>query len=134
MSDTNKKVTIWDAESWRIYKRLLGYTRRYWIVGLISLVGMLGSKTFTFGPRSGRGAADAPPAPISSAHSASADSETTFEPIGGLPSRRLLQRLLRPRLPGPDRAHSGPRQPVDYGFTVPPTVVSTEIEVTGGGV
>ena len=41
MSDTNKKVTIWDAESWRIYKRLLGYTRRYWIVGLISLVGML---------------------------------------------------------------------------------------------
>ncbi len=41
MSDTNKKVTIWDAESWRVYKRLLGYTRRYWIVGLISLVGML---------------------------------------------------------------------------------------------
>jgi subfamily B ATP-binding cassette protein MsbA len=39
--DKNKKTTIWDAESWRIYKRLLGYTRRYWVVGLISLVGML---------------------------------------------------------------------------------------------
>jgi len=41
VSDKNKKTTIWDAESWRIYKRLLGYTRRYWVVGLISLVGML---------------------------------------------------------------------------------------------
>ena len=39
MSD--KRTTIWDAESWRIYKRLLGYTRRYWVVGLISLFGML---------------------------------------------------------------------------------------------
>jgi subfamily B ATP-binding cassette protein MsbA len=39
--DKNKKVTIWDAESWRIYKRLLGYTWRYWVVGLISLFGML---------------------------------------------------------------------------------------------
>ncbi|HWX67804.1 MAG TPA: lipid A export permease/ATP-binding protein MsbA [Rhodanobacter sp.] len=41
MIDKNKKVTIWDAESWRIYKRLLGYTWRYWVVGLISLFGML---------------------------------------------------------------------------------------------
>ena len=39
MSDN--KVAIWDAESWRLYKRLLGYTRRYWAVGLIALVGML---------------------------------------------------------------------------------------------
>jgi subfamily B ATP-binding cassette protein MsbA len=41
VSDTNKRVTIWDAESWRTYKRLLGYTWRYWAVGLISLFGML---------------------------------------------------------------------------------------------
>jgi ATP-binding cassette, subfamily B, bacterial MsbA len=41
VSDANKRVTIWDAQSWRIYKRLLGYTRRYWLVGLISLFGML---------------------------------------------------------------------------------------------
>lgn len=41
MSDPHKKVTIWDAESWRIYKRLLGYTWRYWAVGLVSLFGML---------------------------------------------------------------------------------------------
>jgi ATP-binding cassette, subfamily B, bacterial MsbA len=41
VSDASKRVTIWDAESWRIYKRLLGYTRRYWVVGLISSVGML---------------------------------------------------------------------------------------------
>jgi lipid A export permease/ATP-binding protein MsbA len=41
VSDATKKVTIWDAESWRIYKRLFGYTRRYWAMGLISLVGML---------------------------------------------------------------------------------------------
>ena len=39
MSD--KKTTIWDAETWRVYRRLLGYTRRYWVMGLISLVGML---------------------------------------------------------------------------------------------
>jgi len=41
VSDANKKVAIWDAESWRIYKRLLGYTWRYWMVGLVSLFGML---------------------------------------------------------------------------------------------
>ena len=35
------RTTIWDAESWRIYKRLLGYTRHYWGVGLIALLGML---------------------------------------------------------------------------------------------
>ncbi len=39
MSST--RTTIWDAESWRIYKRLLGYTRRYWAVGLIAILGML---------------------------------------------------------------------------------------------
>ncbi|MDE2316426.1 MAG: lipid A export permease/ATP-binding protein MsbA [Xanthomonadaceae bacterium] len=35
------RTTIWDAESWRIYKRLLGYSRRYWAVGLIAMLGML---------------------------------------------------------------------------------------------
>ncbi len=35
------KTGVWDAESWRVYKRLLGYSRRYWAIGLIALVGML---------------------------------------------------------------------------------------------
>ena len=39
MSD--QKSGVWDAESWRIYKRLLGYSARYWPIGLIALVGML---------------------------------------------------------------------------------------------
>lgn len=34
------KVSLWDAESRRVYGRLLGYTRRYWAVGLVALVGM----------------------------------------------------------------------------------------------
>jgi subfamily B ATP-binding cassette protein MsbA len=34
------KTSAWGAASWRVYKRLLGYTRRYWAVGLIALVGM----------------------------------------------------------------------------------------------
>ena len=38
---SEKKTTIWDAETWRVYRRLLGYTRRYWVMGLISLTGML---------------------------------------------------------------------------------------------
>jgi subfamily B ATP-binding cassette protein MsbA len=29
------------CQSWRIYKRLLGYSARYWPIGLIALVGML---------------------------------------------------------------------------------------------
>jgi subfamily B ATP-binding cassette protein MsbA len=37
---SSQKTGVWDAESWRIYRRLLGYTRRYWAVGLITLVGM----------------------------------------------------------------------------------------------
>ncbi|MBA2078611.1 lipid A export permease/ATP-binding protein MsbA [Rhodanobacter sp. PCA2] len=35
------KTAIWDAHTWAVYKRLLGYTRRYWAVGLVSLVGMI---------------------------------------------------------------------------------------------
>lgn len=34
------KTSAWGAASWRVYRRLLGYTRRYWAVGLIALVGM----------------------------------------------------------------------------------------------
>jgi subfamily B ATP-binding cassette protein MsbA len=35
------KVGVWDAQSWRVYKRLLSYTRRYWAIGLVALVGMV---------------------------------------------------------------------------------------------
>ncbi|MDW2982525.1 MAG: lipid A export permease/ATP-binding protein MsbA [Rhodanobacter sp.] len=34
------RTGVWDAESLRIYRRLLGYTARYWLVGLVTLVGM----------------------------------------------------------------------------------------------
>ncbi|MFC5435356.1 lipid A export permease/ATP-binding protein MsbA [Rhodanobacter umsongensis] len=37
---SSQKTAVWDAESWRIYRRLLGYTRRYWAIGLVTLVGM----------------------------------------------------------------------------------------------
>ena len=33
------KVSLWDAESRRTYKRLLGYSARYWPVALITIVG-----------------------------------------------------------------------------------------------
>ena len=35
-----KKASVWDAATWRTYKRLLGYTRRYWVVGMVSILGM----------------------------------------------------------------------------------------------
>jgi len=31
---------VWGAESLRIYRRLLGYTGRYWLIGLVTLAGM----------------------------------------------------------------------------------------------
>ncbi|MHB1059702.1 MAG: lipid A export permease/ATP-binding protein MsbA [Rhodanobacter sp.] len=34
------KTGVWDAESRRVYARLLGYTRPYWAVGLLALLGM----------------------------------------------------------------------------------------------
>ena len=34
------RVGVWDAESLRIYGRLLGYTGRYWLIGLVTLAGM----------------------------------------------------------------------------------------------
>jgi len=37
---TGKKVAIWDAHTRQIYKRLLGYTRRFWVVGVIAIIGM----------------------------------------------------------------------------------------------
>jgi subfamily B ATP-binding cassette protein MsbA len=37
---SSQKTGVWDAQSWRVYRRLLGYTRRYWAIGLITLIGM----------------------------------------------------------------------------------------------
>ncbi|OOG57201.1 lipid A export permease/ATP-binding protein MsbA [Rhodanobacter sp. C03] len=38
---SSQKAGVWDADSWRVYKRLLGYSRKYWAIGLIALVGMI---------------------------------------------------------------------------------------------
>lgn len=35
-----RKVAVWDAETLRVYKRLLGYTRRWWMIGAIAILGM----------------------------------------------------------------------------------------------
>jgi len=37
---TPRKTSVWDADTWRVYKRLLGYTRRWWVVGVIAIAGM----------------------------------------------------------------------------------------------
>jgi subfamily B ATP-binding cassette protein MsbA len=34
------RTAIWDAHTWAVYKRLLGYTKRYWAVGAVAVVGM----------------------------------------------------------------------------------------------
>lgn len=39
MSEGKTKVALWDAESRRVYKRLLGYSARYWPVALIAIIG-----------------------------------------------------------------------------------------------
>jgi ATP-binding cassette, subfamily B, bacterial MsbA len=39
MSEGSKKVSLWDAESRRTYKRLLGYSSRYWPVVLVTIIG-----------------------------------------------------------------------------------------------
>ncbi|PXV60821.1 ATP-binding cassette, subfamily B, MsbA [Dyella jiangningensis] len=39
MSDGKKKVALWDAKSRQVYKRLLGYSARYWPVILIAIFG-----------------------------------------------------------------------------------------------
>ena len=38
---SHPKSRLWNAESWGIYKRLLGYSRRYWAIGMVAFVGML---------------------------------------------------------------------------------------------
>ncbi|WEN14059.1 lipid A export permease/ATP-binding protein MsbA [Rhodanobacter sp. AS-Z3] len=38
---SERKGGVWNAESRRVYSRLLGYTRRYWVVGLLAMVGMV---------------------------------------------------------------------------------------------
>ena len=37
---TARKLALWDADTLRVYKRLLGYTRRWWLVGVIAIFGM----------------------------------------------------------------------------------------------
>lgn len=37
---SGKKVALWDANSRRVYKRLLGYSARYWPVAVIAILGM----------------------------------------------------------------------------------------------
>jgi ATP-binding cassette, subfamily B, bacterial MsbA len=41
MSERKKKVALWDAESRRVYKRLLAYSSRYWPVLLVAIVGFV---------------------------------------------------------------------------------------------
>jgi subfamily B ATP-binding cassette protein MsbA len=38
---SSDKVPIWDAHTRQIYKRLLGYTCRLWMVVVIALIGMV---------------------------------------------------------------------------------------------
>ena len=38
---SNGKIKIWDAHTRQIYKRLFGYTRRFWVVGVIAIIGMI---------------------------------------------------------------------------------------------
>lgn len=35
-----KKIGLWDVETRRVYGRLLGYSRRYWGIGVLSMIGM----------------------------------------------------------------------------------------------
>jgi subfamily B ATP-binding cassette protein MsbA len=39
VSEGKKKVALWDAKSRQVYKRLLGYSARYWPVILIAMIG-----------------------------------------------------------------------------------------------
>jgi subfamily B ATP-binding cassette protein MsbA len=38
---SNSKGGVWNARSREVYRRLLGYSTRYWAIGLIAIVGML---------------------------------------------------------------------------------------------
>ncbi|HWU76183.1 MAG TPA: ABC transporter transmembrane domain-containing protein, partial [Rhodanobacter sp.] len=38
---SSSKRRWWQADTWHTYKRLLGYSRHYWPIGLVALVGML---------------------------------------------------------------------------------------------
>lgn len=37
---SGSKVPLWGAETRRVYGRLLGYTRRYWLIGVVAMLGM----------------------------------------------------------------------------------------------
>jgi ATP-binding cassette, subfamily B, bacterial MsbA len=41
MSEGKKKIALWDAESRRVYKRLLGYSGRYWPILLVAIIGFV---------------------------------------------------------------------------------------------
>ncbi|NID14876.1 lipid A export permease/ATP-binding protein MsbA [Luteibacter yeojuensis] len=38
---STQKVTVWDIRTWRTYKRLLGYTKRFRTAGIIAIIGMI---------------------------------------------------------------------------------------------
>jgi subfamily B ATP-binding cassette protein MsbA len=38
---SKQKVSVWDAQTWQTYKRLLGYTKRFRTAGYIAIVGMI---------------------------------------------------------------------------------------------
>lgn len=38
---STQKVSVWDARTWRTYKRLLGYTKRFRTAGIVAIVGMI---------------------------------------------------------------------------------------------
>ncbi|WP_448101662.1 lipid A export permease/ATP-binding protein MsbA [Luteibacter jiangsuensis] len=38
---STQKTSVWDVRTWRTYKRLLGYTKRFRTAGIIAIVGMI---------------------------------------------------------------------------------------------
>ena len=38
---STQKVSVWDVRTWRTYKRLLGYTKRFRTAGIIAIIGMI---------------------------------------------------------------------------------------------
>jgi subfamily B ATP-binding cassette protein MsbA len=38
---STQKVAVWDVRTWRTYKRLLGYTKRFRTAGIVAIIGMI---------------------------------------------------------------------------------------------
>jgi subfamily B ATP-binding cassette protein MsbA len=38
---STQKVAVWDIHTWRTYKRLLGYTKRFRTAGIVAIIGMI---------------------------------------------------------------------------------------------